>query len=290
MRSKLFVPGSRPEFLAKAMASNADGISIDLEDAVVEARKSEARRTVSDWLSEGVANPRGKTLIVRVNALDTPHFEDDILAVVRPGVHMVNLPKAETPEAVRAACAAITRAERLQGVAARIGLLVNIETPRGLHRAAELAQADPRVCGLQLGLADLFEPFGIDRTDVSAVQQTMFAVRMAAAQAGLPAWDAAFANVNDDQGFRAEAALARRMGFTGKTCIHPSQIALANEAFQPGAAEIEQSLRILSAATKADAQGLGAYLVDGRMIDAPFLQRARDVVASARRFGLIAEK
>src|SRR5262245_35635515 len=98
MRSKLFVPGSRPELFAKALASEADGLSLDLEDAVVEARKTQARDAVKAWLQGGAARSSGKTVIVRVNAMDTPHFEADIAAMVRPGLHVVNLPKPESAD------------------------------------------------------------------------------------------------------------------------------------------------------------------------------------------------
>jgi citrate lyase subunit beta/citryl-CoA lyase len=288
MRSKLFVPGSRPELFAKALAGEADALSIDLEDAVVEARKAEARATVGAWLRESAATAAGKLVIVRVNAMDTPHFDEDVRAVVQPGLHVLNLPKPESPDAVRAASAAIARAERANGVTTPVRLLLNIETPRALREAAALAGADPRVMGLQVGLGDLFEPFGIARREIAAVQQVLFAVRMAAAEAGVDAYDGAFANVKDADGFLAEAQLARRLGFAGKSCIHPSQVPLANQAFRPTDAEVAHAVKVVAAAEEATAAGLGAFMVDGRMIDAPFLRRAQDVVASARRLGLLA--
>ena len=286
MRSKLFVPGSRPELFAKAAASDADGICLDLEDAVVEARKAEAREAVRGFLQARGATG-GKTWIVRVNGLDTPHFAADVAAVAQPGVHVINLPKPESPADVQAAAETLDRAERDNGVGTPIGLLLNIETPKALRAAAALATAHPRVVGLQMGLGDLFEPLGIDRREASAVRQAMFAVRMAAGEAGVYAYDSAFANVRDVDGFREEAALSRRMGFLGKSCIHPSQVALANEAFRPTDAEIAHSLKVVEAADAATAGGVGAYVVDGRMIDAPFEARARAIVASARRLGLV---
>ena len=287
MRSKLFIPGSRPELFSKALAGEADGISIDLEDAVVEARKAEARDTVGAWLRDHGATAGRKRVIVRVNAMDTPHFEDDVRAVVQAGLHILNLPKPESPQAVREASAAIARAERDNGVATPVRLLLNIETPRALREAAALASSDPRVMGLQVGLGDLFEPWGIHRREMAAVQQVLFAVRMAAAEAGIDAYDGAFADVQDAEGYLAEAQLARRLGFTGKTCIHPSQVALANQAFRPSDAEIAHAVRVVAAAAQADVNGVGAYLVDGRMIDPPFVRRAQDIVATAHRLGLL---
>ena len=135
MRSKLFVPGSRPELFAKALAGAADAISIDLEDAVAEDRKQEARGIVGAWLR---ARPEdaGKLVIVRVNAMDTPHFEADLQAVVQDGLHVLNLPKPESADDVRAASEALRRAERANGVAQPVRLLLNVETPRALRVVA----------------------------------------------------------------------------------------------------------------------------------------------------------
>jgi citrate lyase subunit beta/citryl-CoA lyase len=286
MRSKLFVPGSRPELFAKALAGEADAISIDLEDAVVESRKAQARAGVSAWLRENADAAGHKLVIVRVNAMDTPHFEDDLAAVVRPGLHVLNLPKPQSADDVRAASAALQRAERANGVTQPVRLLLNIETPRALREAAAIAGADPRVMGLQVGLGDLFEPLGIARRELAAVQHVLLTVRLAAGEAGVDAYDGAFADVRDADGFVAEAQMARRLGFAGKSCIHPSQVPLANQAFRPSDAEIAHAVKVCEAASAADAQGLGAWLVDGRMIDKPFLHRAQAVVALARRLGL----
>lgn len=287
MRSKLFVPGSRPELFSKALSGAADALSFDLEDAVAEARKPEARAALRTLLRSSAAAGGDKILIVRVNATDTHHFAADVAAVVQPGLHMVNLPKVEDPAQVRAAALALERAEAANGVAAPVRLLLNIESPRGLRRAAELAAADARVAGLQLGLGDLFEPNGIARRDRHAIVQAMFALRMAAAEAGVFAYDSAFADVADAAGFRAEAELARSLGFLGKSCIHPSQVAPANEVFRPSEAEIAHAARVVAAASGAEAEGVGAYLVDGKMVDRPFVERARAIVAEAGRLGLL---
>jgi citrate lyase subunit beta / citryl-CoA lyase len=289
MRSKLFVPGSRPELFAKALSGAADAISFDLEDSVVGNRKAEARKAVHALLKGGALPLAGKKiLMVRVNAMDTPHFEEDIAAVVQPGLHIINLPKPGSVDAVRAASQAIGRAEKANGINTPIGLLLNIESPQALRTAAALAGADPRVVGLQLGLADLFEPAGIARREAAAIQQAMFALRMAAAEAGVYAYDSAFTDIEDAEGFRAEAELARRFGFIGKSCIHPSQVAFANEVFRPTAHEIAHAVKVVAAAQQAESDGMGAYVVDGRMIDLPFVNRARAIVASARSMGLLA--
>jgi citrate lyase subunit beta/citryl-CoA lyase len=283
MRSKLFVPGARPELFAKALAGEADALSFDLEDAVAEDRKAEARTAVADFVAGDAVIQAAKLIIVRTNAADSPHFAPDLAAVVRPGVTLLNLPKVESPQALLAAVAAIEAAERANGVTHPIGLLVNIETPRALADAAQIAAAHPRVAGLQLGLGDLFEPHGIDRADPHNVHAAMFALRMAAAQAGVFAMDGAFAALDDDAGYREEAHMARRLGFIGKSCIHPRQVALANAAFAASEAELAQARRIVEAAQTAQAQSRGAFVVDGRMIDLPFLKRAQALLATTRR-------
>jgi citrate lyase subunit beta/citryl-CoA lyase len=287
MRSKLFVPASRPEFFAKALASDADAISFDLEDAVQETRKDEARRALRTFLQETPPRPRGKVIIVRVNGLGTPHFEADLAALAWPGLDMINLPKPETAEDVRAAGAVLARYETDRGIERPIGILPNIESPRGLRHAAEIAGAHARVVGLQLGLGDLFEPFGIDRTDTRAVYAMQLAVRVAAAEAGVWACDTAYAAVKDADGYTREAEAARRLGYIGKSCIHPSQIALANAVFRPSDAEIAAARRVVEAARGAEAHGVGAFLVDGRMIDSPFIRRAEAILGAARRLGLL---
>jgi citrate lyase subunit beta/citryl-CoA lyase len=286
MRSKLFVPASRPELFDKALASDADALSFDLEDAVVPERKDEARANLGAFLRSTAALGSDKVLIVRINAADSPWFMADLEMLVGARVDLLNLPKPESADEVRGVVQALAKLEAARGIATPLRLLLNIETPRALRLAHELACADPRVAGLQLGYADLFEPLGISRRDTAALQATMFQVRMAAGEAGVFACDAAFADVGDIEGFRAEAAMARALGFIGKSCIHPKQIALANAAFRPSDEEIDHARKVVQAAAQAEAQGVGAYLVDGKMIDAPFVARARDIVAQARRLGL----
>ena len=282
MRSKLFVPASRPELFAKARASAADAVSFDLEDAVVEAKKDEARAALADWLQTQVGQASHQKIIVRINAMDTPHFAKDLEVAVQSIVAIVNLPKPASADAVREAASLMAKFEQKNGMTKPIQLLLNIETPEALRLAAELAKADSRVMGLQVGLGDLFEPLGIDRTDVSAVQQVLFSVRMAAGEAGVLAFDGAFANVSDLVGYEQEAQMAKRLGFAGKSCIHPSQIALANQVFCPTPAQIEHAHAVVEAARLASAQGIGAFMVNGRMIDAPFLQRAEAILASTQ--------
>jgi citrate lyase subunit beta/citryl-CoA lyase len=282
MRSKLFVPGSRPELFEKALASTADAVSFDLEDAVAQNQKSQARAHLATFL-RSLPPTTGKTIIVRVNAFGTEDFDADMTALGGVSIDVINLPMAEDQDAVIQAIARIERDEALHPPVRSAKLLLNIETPRGLRRAADLAAAHRRVMGLQIGYADLFEPCGIARSDSAALAHVRLAVRLAAAEAGVAAYDGAFAAVGDVEGYRAECRAAKQHGFAGKSCIHPSQIAVANETFMPDAGEIAWARKVVSAAAQADARGVGAYLVDGHMIDKPFVERARAVLALANR-------
>jgi citrate lyase subunit beta/citryl-CoA lyase len=285
MRSKLFVPASRPELFAKALASEADGLSFDLEDAVDESMKDEARAELAKFLG-GLARAHGKTLIVRVNGLTTPHFAADIEAVVGTGVDLVNLPKPESADDVRACAAAIARAER--GIAhSSVGILANIESPRAFRLAAEIAAASPRVAGLQAGWGDLIEPLDIDRYNLPMIETLLVHIRIAAGEAGIWAYDGAYANIKDPEGYKREAEVARRLGFLGKSCIHPSQVPLANAVFRPTDAEIAHSLKVVEAARDAATRGVGAFTVNGKMVDAPFIRRAEAILALARKLSLI---
>jgi citrate lyase beta subunit len=285
MRSKLFVPGSRPELFAKALAGEADAISFDVEDSVPEDSKARARGQIADFLRSSTVRQSvdltGKTMIVRVNALDSPHFEGDLMAFACPQVALLNLPKAESAADIQKAAAALESAERRNGVTRPIGLLINIETPRGLRLAPEIAGAHSRVAGLQLGLADLFATRSADRRSPANVHAAMFQMRMACAESGKFAYDSAYPDVADAEGFRREAEQARQLGYVGKSCVHPKQVALANEVFGAATLDVDTARRIVAAAHDAAQSGRGAFLLDGRMIDLPFVKRAQAVLAAA---------
>jgi len=283
MRSKLFVPGSRPELFAKAAASAADALSFDLEDAVAKDRKVEARIAVGDFLRGRPADDR-KVIVVRSNGFASGLFEDDLEVIVGPGLDILNLPMVESGEEVREAARVLAHLEAATGIQRPIGILANIETPRGLRLAADIATADPRVVGLQIGYADLFEPCGIDRSDPKALSYVRMAIRLAAAEAKVPAYDGAYAVVAKPERFREECEEARSLGFAGKSCIHPTQVPIANECFMPRPADIEKARRILAAAEEAAARGVAAFVIDGQMIDEPFLVSARGIVALAEQF------
>lgn len=286
MRSKLFVPASRPELFDKALSGAADAVSFDLQDAVEASRKPQARVTLAAWFGRGVP-ACGKVIVVRVNPASSGYLDADLDAILHPGLDIVNLPSVEDPQSVRDAVAAIERLERARGIGRPVRVLANIESPRGLRRAAEIACAHPRVMGLQIGFGDLFAPLGIVSGEPAATQAVRVAVRMAAGEAGIDAWDGAFVRIDDPEGYRRDAQSACDLGFAGKSCIHPSQVGLANAVFRPSDADIAHALRVVRAARESLARGVGAFVVDGRLIDGPFIAQAERTVGIARELGLV---
>lgn len=275
MRSKLFVPCARPDLFAKALAGDADALSFDLEDAVPEAGKATARRALTEVLCSDAARSSTKTIIVRVNALATAHFIADVMALTECRVDLVNLPKVEDADDVRGAVAVLDRA----GVA--VDLLANIESARGLAAAASIAAAHPRVAGLQVGLNDLFGSLGIDRRDPRHVHAALWSIRLASGGADLFACDGAWPDLSDDDGFRREAELARSLGYCGKSCVHPRQVPIANAVFDDSDARAA-ARRLLAAAAVAEAEGHGAFTLDGRMIDRPMIDQALTLLGMTR--------
>lgn len=269
MRSKLFVPACRPELFSKALASEADGISFDLEDAVTPAQRPEARRLLAAFLSTADNYSSQKTLIVRINPFSSDDCLADLAAVVGPSITMLNLPKVEDPQQLREFIRHLEHAETVAGISP-LPLLLTIESPTGLRRAAELA-GSPRVAGLQLGFGDLLEPLGIEREDIAVRQQIRLMLRLAAAESGVPVWDSAWPDIHDAEGFSQDARAAHMLGFSGKSCIHPYQVALANRAFMPTEHQLAWARKVVEAAALAPH---AVCVVDDQMIDAPYIQRA----------------
>lgn len=282
MRSKLFVPGSRPELFTKALAGEADALSVDLEDSVVDSRKGEARDRVSAFLASQDVLSSGKLMIVRCNAVGSPEFDADVQSIALPALDILNLPKTQSAADIKRAAEALGRAEARNGVTEPIAILATVESPAGLRSAAEIAAADPRVVGLQLGLNDLFAALGVDRADTASVHATMLTMRIAAGEAGVSAFDGAYADFHNDQGFVDEATMARRLGYSGKSCVHPRQVALANDVFTPSGSELAEAERVLEAAQQACKDGVGACTLDGRMIDRPAILRAEALVTASK--------
>ena len=272
MRSKLFVPGARPDFFDKALAGEADALSFDLEDSVPDNGKASARERLVEFLRSERVAASDKVMIVRINALDTAHARNDLAMLGGLADRLtINLPKVEDADTVRAA-AAMTSAR----------LLLNIETPKGLRNAAEIAGAHPHVAGLQIGLNDLLASLRCERSQRDAVHSVLWQVRLAAGEAGCLAYDGAWPDLGDEKGFRAEAEHARSLGYLGKSCIHPRQVPIANAIFARHGG-VEEAQRLLVVAKAAEREGRGAFLFEGRMIDRPAIEEARATLRAAGR-------
>lgn len=277
-RSLLFTPANGGGKVAKAFASAADGVILDLEDAVAVSEKQVARQAAI----QALALPRSRMALVRVNALSTPFCFDDLLAVapVQPGE--IILPKVEAASDVRTADWVLTQLEARHGLpAGGIGLVPILETAAGVAAAAEVARA-PRVRRIMFGAVDLALDMELDLDDDGGpMAQARFAIALASRCAGLPGpLDTAFIDIRAPDRLRATAMRARAMGYTGKACIHPAQIEVVNQVFSPSAAEVERARRIVAAFDAAEQSGSAAIAVDGVMIDYPVVLRARKLLQS----------
>jgi citrate lyase subunit beta/citryl-CoA lyase len=264
-RTLLFVPGTRPDRFSKAAASGADLVVIDLEDAVAEAYKETARDAVVDWLSGDAAEVGAA---VRVNAIGSDHHEADVAALVgQPGLRAVVVPMSEDPEGLSALA---------QLLGADVCVVALVETALGLHRVHDLA-AVAGVRRLAFGHLDLAADLG-SATDDTAMLMARSTLVLASRVAGLPGpVDGTTTTLDDPSTAAHDARRARALGFTGKLCIHPNQVAPVNAAFRPTDDELAWAHRVLEAAVTE-----GVARVDGHMVDAPVLLRARNLLALQR--------
>jgi len=278
MRSKLFVPAIRPELFEKALHSGADAVCFDLEDAVAPNRKSEAREFLHTFLSQH-SPTAAPLLLVRTNAVASADFPQDITCALWPSLYAIALPKVESAEEVYVAAARIAEFETSCNLPSQVGILPTIESPRGLRFAAEIALSSPRVIGLQLGFADLLEPLDIATDNVSVRNQIRLMLRLAAAEGGVDCYDSAYASLKDLAGYESQLKAARSLGFSGSSCIHPTQVSVANLVFTPTDEELAHARRIVEAAEQAAQEGSAVTTLDGKMIDAPFILRAHQLLA-----------
>jgi citrate lyase subunit beta/citryl-CoA lyase len=280
-RSLLFVPATSPDKVEKALASAADGVIVDLEDAVAVAEKPQARHSAARLLQMR----RPTAVYLRVNALTTPFCFDDLATAAGAALDGIVLPKAESASEIATVDWVLAQFEAKAGKpAGSVRVLPILETARGIAAAAEIAQASARVAQLMFGAVDFALDLDVDITDESgAMAHARFAVALASRQAGLPApIDSVFVGIRDPDGLRAASARARAMGFGGKACIHPAQIAIINEVFAPSEAELARAREIVAAFDAAEAAGAAAVSVGGVMVDYPVVEKARRVLAAAR--------
>jgi citrate lyase subunit beta / citryl-CoA lyase len=267
-RTYLFVPGTRPDRFSKALASGADCIVLDLEDAVAPEDKKLARDGIVHWFSTAAAADCART-VVRINDAGSNWFGEDLRGLQACGCTQALLPKAEEPSQVAAVMAAVP--------AARV--LALIESARGVARADEIAAASG-VTRLVFGTLDFALDLDIDiAEDASGLAYAAGRIAIASRVAGLPPPVAGVTPQLDDvQRLLADLTLERRQGFGAKLCIHPSQVAPIHAALQPGAKALAWARRVL----EADAASPGAARLDGRMVDRPVVAQARRTLGLAR--------
>ncbi len=261
-RSYLFVPADRPERFAKAQASGADAVIIDLEDAVAPHAKIAARAALVEWF-----DARHAPVVVRINGVHTEWFDDDLALMARPGVSAVMLPKVESARDL----------DRVRAAAPQAALLPLVETALGIDRVREVAAA-AHVQRLVFGSIDLQLDLGINGDDDELLMhrsQLVLASRLAQLA---PPVDGVSAALDDPAALRADAHRARRLGFGAKLLIHPRQIAPVNEVFSPTADEVAWAHRVVDAAERAAG---AAVALEGKMIDRPVLLRAQALLRQA---------
>jgi citrate lyase subunit beta/citryl-CoA lyase len=275
-RSVLYVPGTNARAIEKGRTLPADGLILDLEDAVAPASKEEARRRALAAIAQGGFGHR--EVVLRVNGAGTPWGAADLDAAARSGADAVLLPKVESAEEVRAA----ERALDLAGGRPDLPIWCLVETPRGVLAAAEIAAATPRLACLVMGTSDLVKDLRArhtpGRTEVLA---SLSLVLLAARANGLVALDGVHLDLADDAGFEASCRQGRDLGFDGKTLVHPRTLDVANRVFAPSPDEVAAARRIIAAHGEAEAAGKGVVVVDGRLVEALHVAEARRLVALA---------
>lgn len=286
-RALLYVPGNDQAKIAKAAALGVDAVILDLEDGVALNRKDEARAVILETLKSTDFGPAER--LVRINPFYTGRAERDLEAVLPGRPEALVLPKANSAELVRETDRLLTAAEeRLGFPIGSTGIVALIESGLAFVNLASICAASPRLQGLILGAEDLAADTGITRTvEAGELLYARSALVMHAAAFGLQAVDMVQTNFKNEDLLREECQTGARLGFTGKQIIHPAQVAVTQEAFTPSAAVVERAQLIMEKAQIAQAQGMGAYSLDGEMVDLPVVKRAETILARARAAGLI---
>lgn len=282
IRSFLFTPGNHPRKVEKVFGADADAVILDLEDAVAIAEKVATRETVVTAMKQ----PRVCLGYIRVNALDSGYCEEDIKAVVGPWLDGIVIPKVESAATILAVDELISAAEREANLPiGSIDLMPIIETARGVEYAIEIAAASPRVRRLSFGggdyTLDLDYIWSADEEVLSyARSRISHATRVANID---PPIDTVVLQITDDERFCASAARGKKFGFTGKLCIHPSQVPLCNTTFTPNAEEIAHAEAVVAAFEAAEAAGSASIQLDGYFIDYPIVYKSQRILALAQK-------
>jgi len=285
----------------KALASSADAVFLDLEDAVAPDEKAEARKKVVHALKE--LDWRNRPTLYRVNALDTPYFYRDLIEVAEEAgdrLDSVLIPKAQRPEDLHVVATLLTQIELAAGLApGEIWLEAQIEGAEGLVNIDGIARATDRLEALHFGPGDFAASLRVPQTSIGTMDDwdqaypghrfhyAMQRIVVAARAAGLRAIDGPVADYRDEEGLRKSCLLARSLGFDGKWCIHPDQIEIVNEVFSPTEKEVEWAKKVVKAYEEAGAAGRGAITVDGQMVDAASIKMAWNTLDLARASGMV---
>jgi citrate lyase beta subunit len=298
-RSILAVPASNPKMAGTALASAADAVFLDLEDAVVPDEKPHARKGVIHALKE--LDWQGRSTLYRVNSLDTPYFYRDLIEVIEGAgdrLDGVLIPKTQRPEDLHVAATLLLQLELATGLEpGKIKLEAQIESAGGLANIDGIAGATERLGALHFGPGDFAASLRMPYRSIGTMDEwdevypghrfhyAMHRIVVAARAAGLRAIDGPLADYRDEEGLRKSCLLARSLGFEGKWCIHPAQIEVVNEVFSPTEKEVEWAEKVMAAYEEASAAGTGAISVDGQMVDAASIKMARNTLELARASG-----
>ena len=288
LRTALFVPATRPDRVDKALGVGADVVVIDLEDAVAQTLKGEAREAARKKVVEHAA----RRLMVRVNALGSGHNRNDLQSIVVASLASIMLPKVESSEHIREIHERLLGCERHAGLQpGSLGVVALIESARGVQnifRIMSTALEPARACLAAFGAADFSLDMGIDVSrDGAELHYPRSRIAVACRAAGLePPLDTPFMiDLKDLDGLKADARRAKQLGFQGKLCIHPNQVGPCNEIFAPTAEEVQYARRVVEAFEKSEAEGIGALQLDGKFIDTPVVERSRRIIRLGASLG-----
>ena len=286
IRSLLFIPGSTQKLLDKGPGSGADALIYDLEDAVSPDQKDLARNMVRDALIATKGASDVPVRIVRINSIDTEFWKDDLKEVIKGSPDMIMLPKVSIPEHVETLIGELD--ELLDSEAAeKIGIIPLIETALGIENAYRIASASPRVKGMLLGGEDLTADLRCKRTkEGKEIFYARSRIVCCGRAAGIEIYDTPFTDTRDEEGIVKDAETAKSLGFTGKSAITPRHLDAINGTFSPNEAEIKYALDVVRVIKEAEKEGRGVVALNGKMIDAPVVERARSILEAAREIGL----
>ncbi|MCL2381768.1 MAG: aldolase/citrate lyase family protein [Treponema sp.] len=285
-RTLMFVSAQTPGLMKEAYIYGADSIIFDLEDAVAENQKDAARFSLYHALK--TIDFMGAERVVRINALDTPHWKEDVRAAVAGGADTIRIPKCETARDVEALDVHLNKVEAEFGRENGSTLVMAaLESPKGVLNALQICEASARMIGIAISGGDFRKTM---QTSYSPSGNEMFAARgnilLAARACGKQCYDTVFTDLNDMDGFRAEAILAKEMGFDGKSVVSPRQINIVHEVFAPSAKQIIEAERVVRAIRENTAKGIGIFSLDGQMLDIAFLPGAERIIALAKASGI----